>query len=123
MVKKILIVISIILAFILGGLGSNISIGSYPIDIDPKDAKMFQEAKLYLDTSAEYKSKNWWCSGVVHKNDSTFFYFWDGELPSVYKTKIFGLYEDIQYTFTSDLPITVAFYNEIWVGIQNREPF
>ena len=80
MVKKILIIFSLILAFIIGGLGSDVVISSYPVNIESKDAKMFQEAKLYLDTSIDYMSKNWWCSGVLQSQWSARNYPNEGSL-------------------------------------------
>ena len=116
MVKKILIIFSLILAFIIGGLGSDVVISSYPVNIESKDAKMFQEAKLYLDTSIDYMSKNWWCSGVLHQNDSTFFFFEEGELPNIRKTKLFGFYENVQFVPYFGFPMNIVFFKGVFVG-------
>lgn len=116
MVKKLLIVFLLFVAFIIGGLGTNISIEYQPIEIEPNDAKMFHEAKLYLDTTAEFMSSNWWCSNVSHQGDSTFFFFEQGGLRDINKSILFGLYQNIQTTPLFGFPMIIAFYKGVFIG-------
>jgi len=107
MVKYFVLGLLSIAFFVLGSFSTRMYCRGTPIVIEERYKEMYSIARLYIDTTKNLSTENWWCENIIEENDTTKFFFnLNDNFDVVYVH--FGIFESS--LTTPVFPLEVDFY-------------